>query len=807
MKMIMKRIIIILLFSVTQMFAQHYIWRQMNTQTTYDLNYMTQFYAVGNNGTYLRYDSMDSTWKNFNTAVSSNLKWASGLSGNVYAAGTGGVVIKSTDWGLSWNALNTGTTININSIYTFSGLRILCACDNGKILYSSNSGVNWTLNTVSQYDLYCINSIGSFLWVTGGNGTLLRSDNQGLNWTQVNINTSSKLNYISNTNPMLLCGDNSVLFKSADNGTTWIPVMTGFGGNYTCALPYILSTSNGNIISSSDMGSSWYLELISGSSINFITSNSFACGTGGRIYKKVFVPLVNTKYIDCNTIRTPFRNNGSFNRDPETGNSGFEWPKGSNKYARYASGLWLGAIVDGDTLVALAEYDYEYSGGYTDNNGNYQGKNDTNYRIYKLDYGVNNYDRTSWPNILLGNSNQGAPVFYDEGQGLWKPLDMGSQTMFMSFSDSDTAAHQVIAGSTLPLKADVKMLNFANGGPSGPLANAIFTQYIIINRSSKVWNNMYISVFSDDDIGDATDDMYACDSGLSLGYMYNGDNNDGVYGAAPPAVGFLVLKGANFYTGNPNDTLKYCVNKNIQIKTGYKDLNLTAARWIEKGSPGLYGEPNNYRESYNTMTGRYRNGSIIYHPNGFPTTFTFSGDPVTSQGWVTIPQAPMDNRFLISSGPITMNPGDTQTIVFAQIIARGNSNLNSITVLRQYAQQVRDYYNSCYTSVPIGIEPISQNIPDKFELYQNYPNPFNPKTILRFALPEGRGQRTEVRLIIYNALGQVVETLVNESAGSGLNAGTYEVEFDGSNLASGVYYYSLIVRSETIRTRKMVLVK
>jgi hypothetical protein len=52
-----------------------------------------------------------------------------------------------------------------------------------------------------------------------------------------------------------------------------------------------------------------------------------------------------------------------------------------------------------------------------------------------------------------------------------------------------------------------------------------------------------------------------------------------------------------------------------------------------------------------------------------------------------------------------------------------------------------------------------------------------------------------------------VETLVNESAGSGLNAGMYEVEFDGTNLASGVYYYSLVINNNLIQTRKMVLIK
>lgn len=78
--------------------------------------------------------------------------------------------------------------------------------------------------------------------------------------------------------------------------------------------------------------------------------------------------------MDGNNISTWYRNNGSFNRDPVTGNSGFEWPKGESKFARYASGLWIGAVVGNDTLIAIAEYDYEYLPGYVDNKGNPQGR-------------------------------------------------------------------------------------------------------------------------------------------------------------------------------------------------------------------------------------------------------------------------------------------------------------------------------------------------------------------------------------------------------------------------------------------------
>jgi hypothetical protein len=102
-----------------------------------------------------------------------------------------------------------------------------------------------------------------------------------------------------------------------------------------------------------------------------------------------------------------------------------------------------------------------------------------------------------------------------------------------------------------------------------------------------------------------------------------------------------------------------------------------------------------------------------------------------------------------------------------------------------------------------GIKTISNEIPDEIRLYQNYPNPFNPVTKIRFAIPSvGQMHAFELRLIIYDILGKEVQTLVNEN----LSPGTYEVNFDGSNLPSGVYIYRLTAGNYT-ETKKMVLIK
>lgn len=107
-------------------------------------------------------------------------------------------------------------------------------------------------------------------------------------------------------------------------------------------------------------------------------------------------------------------------------------------------------------------------------------------------------------------------------------------------------------------------------------------------------------------------------------------------------------------------------------------------------------------------------------------------------------------------------------------------------------------------SVPaVGIVNLSTQIPDNFKLYQNYPNPFNPVTKIKFSLPSNvKGKTSDVKLVVYDVPGTEVTTLVNEQ----LRPGTYEVSFDGRNVASGIYFYKLTT-DEYTATKKMVLLK
>ncbi|MFA5012110.1 MAG: T9SS type A sorting domain-containing protein [Ignavibacteria bacterium] len=102
------------------------------------------------------------------------------------------------------------------------------------------------------------------------------------------------------------------------------------------------------------------------------------------------------------------------------------------------------------------------------------------------------------------------------------------------------------------------------------------------------------------------------------------------------------------------------------------------------------------------------------------------------------------------------------------------------------------------TFMPTGINNISNEVPNKYNLEQNYPNPFNPVTKIRFALPKSGF----TSLKVYDSMGREVATRVYKQ----LRAGKYEVEFNASGLSSGVYYYKLL-SGDYSAVKKLMLIK
>ena len=98
----------------------------------------------------------------------------------------------------------------------------------------------------------------------------------------------------------------------------------------------------------------------------------------------------------------------------------------------------------------------------------------------------------------------------------------------------------------------------------------------------------------------------------------------------------------------------------------------------------------------------------------------------------------------------------------------------------------------------VGVSKEVNDLPKDFTLSQNYPNPFNPNTVISYSLPSA----SNVKLIVYNTLGQTIKTL--ESGYK--NAGNYSINFNASALPSGIYFYRLEA-GQFSQIKKMILIK
>jgi hypothetical protein len=150
--------------------------------------------------------------------------------------------------------------------------------------------------------------------------------------------------------------------------------------------------------------------------------------------------------------------------------------------------------------------------------------------------------------------------------------------------------------------------------------------------------------------------------------------------------------------------------------------------------------------------------------------------PSGVEGPVTIPSLPF----------INIAPNASITTFFA--FALGDNQSEIISAINE----AQNKYNTV-----LSVDKISE-LPTGYSLEQNYPNPFNPNTKIQFSINESQ----PVTLKVFDVLGNEVATLVNQE----LTAGTYQYDFDASNLSSGVYYYKLQAGNFT-ETRKMILVR
>ncbi len=459
-----------------------------------------------------------------------------------------------------------------------------------------------------------------------------------------------------------------------------------------------------------------------------------------------------TAHFDANEMGLGVSNLGSFVFPRAWAFGGLEWPRGSGRSVIFTAGLWVAALVGGDTLITVAEYSDEYAAGPLLPSGEPLDPAETDpaqrvYRIGRCDDARSNPDWASWPAAF------GAPV---DASGA--PRLLGDQTLWCVYNDAVAAHHRNWMAGTRPLGIEVRQAvsGFARGGD---LDRVVFLSFDILNRGPNRLDSAFVALWLDPDLGGAEDDLVGCDTTLDLGFAYNGRDSDAVYGVHPPAVGCALLQGP--VVGG--DTLHM---------TSFGRL---LKDWNEPMNPGMA-----YRRMERGLPDPDR--PALFPCDAPGTRFEVSGDPVAATGCRDT--LPADRRMMLSSGPFTLAPGDSQRVMAALAVGGHpdeGDRLSNLALLRATVSEARALYRAGFsTALP------APDCGGPLRLVIARPNPAQGIQRFEFVVPAGTA---DVGVRVHDLAGRRVwaGTLAVLHAG----VGTFEWDGradDGSLLPAGVYF-------------------
>jgi hypothetical protein len=424
----------------------------------------------------------------------------------------------------------------------------------------------------------------------------------------------------------------------------------------------------------------------------------------------------NERRMDANRINMFVTNVGSFAWDLRTGNPGLIYPKSTGNTLIFAGGLWVGGYVGGQLRVTVAEYSQEFGPGPMVG-GTFDDPTRPEHVVYKVrswtgdpadtahvmrgaaelaaDPNLDPLLHHSWSEYIRGAAPYGAPTRIhrlpdpstsdpSDSVDVPGPDFVGDQMLWTVFNDANAALHTNDAGDTPPLGLEVRLAASVLDRVDG-FGDVAFLRYRLVHEGTQPIDSAYVSLWADADVGGGADDLVGSDTTSNLGYAYNVSGMDMMYGVEVPAVGIQLLRGPTGPSGM---------------------LPMTAfSRYIG----GV--DPTSATQTYNLMSGLAPDGTPRIDPTtGLATRYMHPGDPVSGTGWLDA--NPADRRFMVSSGPFYMMPGDSQDIVVAIIVGAGTDPISSVNRLRCMAQQLQSTFPGSSASIDCpATAPLVRNCP------------------------------------------------------------------------------------------------
>jgi hypothetical protein len=739
------------------------------------------------------------------------------------------VVLSSTIAVGDWNQVGVGRSV---TSFAVVGSSVFAAVEGAGVFYSTNFGSNWSQAVSSPPDVNVrsLAVIGINLFAVTLQGGVFRSSDEGSHWTAVNDGLPTASGGYSLTGAITTLGTdlfvgqnlypNATIYRSTDLGAHWVPASANLSGNNGLSCLGVFGTTllagtyggnpNCGFFLSTNSGASWVQSNngLQDSYGNGPSVNTFASKDGSLFigtYNGVFLSIDTGK--SWTVVSSGLPTSGLYTRDVRC--LAF---KGSDLFAGTSSGgLFLSTnsggswrednpgfmgkdiyslCVSGPTILAGTGCGVYYS---SDNGGN-----------WTVTHGLGPFLSGSVESFLIrgtelfigvdrgfGRGPQAGNIIRSTDDGSsWTPqTDFASRAMVFLGSD-------IYAGTNAGVVRSIDSGRHWTSCNQGLPRSDYDSSFIYISSLATDGQNIFAAtdkgIYGSSDKGVSWTERSAGLNGswiiqllASRSYLFAGTDTSGVFRSTDAGSIWIPVN-----KGLPRNSWNTQQYKRILCLA---DVGHDIFAGTESG--GAYRLPN----GGDVWTG-VNNGLALVANDSSVACFAVSGGNLFAGAYFR-------GAFLSTNNGTSWDPinkglprDDYGTECAVLSMAANDTYLYACPGFNamEAGWDCAGLWRRPLSEIVTSVHACPDNIAGRFRLSQNYPNPFNPATTIRFELPH----KSQIFLSVYNTLGQQVATLVNGQQ----EAGSYEVKFDGSELASGVYFYRLQADS-FVDTKKFLLLK
>jgi len=680
-----------------------------------------------------------------------------------------------------WARTNGPEGISINSLTNIGNI-IYAGTETDGVYASTDEGVTWFAlnNGIKTKSISVITSINNTLLAGTYENGIIHSTDGGQTWLAPSNYSGAFVISMIVKNQYVFAGTSEGLLRSSDNGITWeklssFPHFTTADAICSTGDKLIAGGSSIQSYASTDNGDTWYtIGSLGGADVFSLYAKEdtvyvgarneiYRSLDGGNTFFEIEIPF-DRDLVNINSItsigHTLFMGTTYDDGVYKSTDNGLTWVKSSEGMG--PKDVRALAVTQSSYLIAGAHYAGVYRS--TDTGSNW------------------NKSMSGFPagsSILkLINSAQG--VFAGTRDGIYKTTNSGTSWAKVT-GNNDTINYSEVRGICTDNSKIYAALNYKfNGivykstdfGKTWKRSGNGFSPDIAFMTSVIISGNNVIAgsdqgVYYSTDNGDSWQQSdltngFIVEMAATSGYVYASLNLGGVYRSSNDGIDWTPVY-------NPPSTF-------------FNDMTaLENYAYAGMSNNGAY---------YSTDNGNN------WYPAGFP-----SGSSVYTIKFIPAVPGMVIAGTNIEPNYIYASFGHSHNFSPYSDELGVNAITEALTSNDLYAFAGTDYNGVWRIRLP-GVTEVHNNdepgLPDNFSLKQNYPNPFNPTTTIEYSVPEGE----IVKLAVYNILGQEVKTLVNGFT----KPGTYKINFDASDLSSGIYYYRMEA-GDFKQVHKMILIR